>query len=167
MHWILMKDELPIQSPFSMKGFATIKEPGCPPRTEYGYFHSGRDVYDWEKNPRPYMVKAKYYWEDHIPITKYDIVFCKETHRDEEGIHYYVYPQPWIVAWMPEITPYSEDFPDCFTVELEGTKFYVEYPEFEMTSERMQMSDNQLIDNVKFHDRVYKERFLEVIKRGT
>lgn len=164
MHWRLMEDELPIEEPWSLKGFATIKEPGRPPRTEHGYFHSGRNVYSWEKNPKPYMVKAKYHWESHLPITKYDVVFCVETGKDEEGIHYYVYPQPWIIAWMPEIPPYMENFPDTFTVEIEGVKYHVEYPELEDTPEHRTMTEHEIFEAAKHQDKIYKERFIEALK---
>ena len=164
MHWIQMQDELPIRYPFSMEGFATIREPGYPPKVVEGVFHSGRDVFSWQTNPKPWMVKQQFHWEKHIPISKYDVVFCEKTYKDEEGQHYYVYPQTWITAWMPLPEPYKEELEDTFEVELHNSKYVIEFPEFPQDINLSDKTPSEQFEEVRTWRRACKKYFLEHVK---
>lgn len=164
MHWISMKEKLPIHWPWSMKGFATIREPGCPPRVIHGEFNPGRCIYQWETDPKPYMVKSKYRWPEHLNPSRYEVVFCEETDKNEDGVNYWVYPQPWIVAWMPDPAPYREDLQEGFEVEVNGNKYFVEIPELEMTPERMQKSESELYELAQFWTKACERDFKEHLR---
>lgn len=109
MNWTPIDKELPVEWPFCMDGFATVKEPGYPKRVLRGMFMSLRELKEEYYNPPKYNVKNEYLLKEDLKFTTGDVVFLEDYgYWDKDEAHHYgVYPQQWITAWMPFPKPYS------------------------------------------------------------